>query len=53
MINGAENEGTEAKGGGCPFLKKRKKAVADLAEAALAVPMVGSELRVHAMRFEV
>lgn len=26
-------------GGGCPFLKKRRRAVADLAEAALAVPM--------------
>jgi hypothetical protein len=29
-----------AKGGGCPFLKKRRKAVADLAEAGLCTSSI-------------
>ena len=39
---GEGKDGGEAKpktGGGCPYLKKRHAAVADLAEAALAAPM--------------
>lgn len=37
--DGAADEPRPAAGSGCPYLKKRRAAVADLAEAALAHPM--------------